>query len=137
MARENVMTRSTMTALSTAVIATVIATGSTAAQDRPFRSMAVEDGQGTLCELPKPPVELRPTNGHREAYEYWLEKLELERRLETGECDCQVDEITWEEVGEKALPWHEDTAVGPGTKRRAILSEIEVLQARVQEECAG
>lgn len=111
--------------------------GIASAQDKPFRSMAVENGHQVLCEIPKPPVELRPTNGHREAYEYWLEKLELERRLETGDCDCQVDQIAWEEVGEKALPWHEDTTVGPGTKRRAILAEIELLQSRVQEECAG
>ena len=134
------MTRSTRTGLgAAALLAAGIGITPAAAQDedRPFRSMAVEDGRETACEIPKPPIELRPTNGHREAYEYWLKRLELERRLETGECDCQVDEITWEEVGVEALPWHEDTTVGPGTKRRAILAEIEALQARVQEECAG
>ena len=139
MGRESAMTRSMMTGLGAALVAAAIGTEPATAQDqdRPFQSMAVGDGRITLCAIPKPPIQLRPTNGHREAYEYWLEKLELERRLETGKCDCQVEEITWEEVGAEALPWHEDTTVGPGTKRRAILAEIEGLQARVQEECAG
>ena len=124
-------------ALAGAAAALALSAAGPWAQDRPFRSMEVGDGRETLCEIPKPPEELRPTFGHREAYMYWLEKLELQRRLETGECDCQIDEISWEEVGEFAIPWNADTSVGPATKRRTILTEIEALQAQVQAECAG
>ena len=106
-------------------------------QDRPFRSMSVDDGRETLCEMPEVPAELTPTNGHEDAYLYWLEKLELERRLETGECDCLVDEITWEEVGERALPWLADPAQTFPWKRRYILEEVDALRGRVAQECTG
>lgn len=139
MGRENTMATRTMTGLGVALVVALLGAKPMAAQDegRPFRSMAVDDGHDTLCVIPDPPVELAPTIGHEEAYLYWLEKLELERRLQTGDCDCQVDQITWDEVGERALPWHEDTSVGPGTKRRTILAEIDSLQALVRGGCAG
>lgn len=121
----------------TGAAAALVLSSAAWAQDRPFRSMAVGDGRETLCEIPKPPVELTPTNFHRDAYGYWLEKLELERRLETGECECQVDEITWEEVGNFADPWIADPSATSPWKRRYILEELEALQTRVQAECAG
>jgi hypothetical protein len=99
--------------------------------------MAVGEGVEALCEIPKVPVEFAYTGAENDAYKYWLEKLELQRRLETGECDCQVDAITWEEVGESAEPWIPQYLAQPIAERRAILAEIEALQARVQAECAG
>jgi hypothetical protein len=111
--------------------------GGAAAQDRPFRSMSVGDGRETLCEMPEVPVELTPTIGHEEAYQYWLEKMELERRLETGECDCQTDAVSWDEVGGKALPWLADTSRLFIVMRREIEAEIDALRTAVLMECAG
>ena len=127
------MRRTRMAALAAAG---VIAAGTAGAQDKPFRSMAVGDGQETQCEIPEPPVSLTPTIGHEDAYTYWLEKLELERRLETGECECQVDAISWEEVGEQALPWLADTSRMFIVMRREIEDEIEALQLALLAECA-
>ena len=129
--------RSTRMAALAAAGAITIGASPSVAQDKPFRSMAVGDGRETLCEMPDVPVAYARTNGEDEAYRHWLEKLELERRLETGECDCQVDAISWEEVGAFAVPWNADSSMGPATKRRTILAQIEALQARVLAECAG
>ena len=133
------MSKSTMIGLGAALLAAAVGAGPAAAQeqDKPFRSMAVEDGRETACLMPEIPSELVPTIGHEDAYLYWIEKLELERRLESGECHCQVDEITWEEVGVHALPWLEDTSRLFIVMRREIEGEIEALRLAVLAECAG
>ena len=82
-------------------------------------------------------VEYAYTGAENDAYRYWLEKLELERRLETGECECQVHVISWEEVREFAEPWAADYLTQPIVKRREITAQIEALQVRVLAECAG
>ena len=130
------MRRTRMAALAAAGAITIGASPSVA-QDKPFRSMAMGDGRKTLCEIPEPPASLTPTIGHEDAYTYWLEKLELERRLETGACECQVDTISWEEVGKQALPWLADTSQMFIVMRREIEEEIEVLRLAVLAECAG
>ena len=126
-----------MRALGAALLAAAVGSGPAAAQDRPFRSMGVGDGRETLCEIPDVPRDLAYTNAENDAYEYWRQKLELERRHETSECDCSVEVVTWDEVGEQVLPWLSIYREQPITAEREIEAEIEALEARVQEECAG
>ena len=135
---ESAMTSSTMTGLGAALVAALVGTTPAMAQDqdRPFRSMSVDEDDEAHCEVPRIPVEFASTGGETDAYRYWLQKLELERRLETGECDCQVDEITWEEVQRFAEPWLTGYLDDPVIKRREISAEIEALQARLLMECA-
>lgn len=131
------MTRSMMAGLGAALLATAVGTGTAAAQDRPFRSMSVDDGSQIRCEIPRVPVEFATTGGQNDAFKYWFEKLELQHRLEAGKCDCQGHEIDWEQVREVAEPWLIDYLSNPVIVRREITMEIEMLLIRLREECAG
>ena len=122
-----------MLAVVLAGISPVLAQG----ENNPFRSMAVDEGNGPLCEVPKIPVEFARTGGETDAYTYWVEKLELERRLESGECDCQMGEITWEEVERFAEPWLTVYLDDPVIERREITSQIEALRLAVSSACAS
>ena len=147
------MTMRTTTGLMAALAAALLGATPVLAQDedKPFRSMAIEPetsgdavyrgvgpfGNKTLCVIPEPPVSLTPTNGHEFAYMLWLDKLEMERRLATGQCECQVNLIGWDEVGEHALPWLADDSQTFPRKRRHMIEDLEALQLLVLAGCAG
>jgi hypothetical protein len=70
----------------------------TAAGSSPFNKMSVGTDQPATCEAPRPPVDLNPSAYIRNGYRAILQTMAAERWQETGDCQCFLSQITWEEA---------------------------------------
>ncbi|MEX0311970.1 MAG: hypothetical protein AB3N17_17175 [Tateyamaria sp.] len=69
---------------------------------RDFETMAqpveAEDG----CKAPRPPMDLAETAYIRNGYRAILRIMAAEKWQETEDCDCFIEEFTWEDVVERS-----------------------------------
>lgn len=64
--------------------------------DKPFSSMAIAPDGVEECRVPRPPIELAETAYLRNGYRAILRILIAERGQETEDCDCLLEEFTWD-----------------------------------------
>ena len=67
-----------------------------------FDSMAQPTEGQVECTAPRPPKDLAETAYIRNGYRAILRIMAIEKWQETGNCDCQLTEFTWEDVIERA-----------------------------------
>ncbi len=63
-----------------------------------FETMAQPNEDQSECKAPRPPKDLAETAYIRNGYRAILRIIATEKWQETGNCDCQITEFTWEDV---------------------------------------
>jgi len=70
------------------------------ATDKPFTSMAITPDKVDECRVPRPPADLAETaylrNGYRAILRILIAEHWAKHWQETGDCDCQLDQFTWD-----------------------------------------
>jgi hypothetical protein len=75
--------------------------GAQSSQDG-FDTMAQPTEDQIECKAPRPPKDLAETAYIRNGYRAILRIIATEKWQETGNCDCQITEFTWEDVIERS-----------------------------------
>lgn len=91
--------------------------------DTPFNSMAIALDQDEACRAPRPPVDLGPTAYVRNGYRAILRIMAAEKWQKTESCECYLNQITWQEVVERAG----DFVVSDDTRRPFDVSKLRLL----------
>ncbi|MFC4217565.1 hypothetical protein ACFP4H_16170 [Pseudophaeobacter arcticus] len=105
-------------------------------QDRPFTSMEIARDDADACRVPKPPTGLAETAYLRNGYRAILRILIAEEALATENCDCLLDQFTWDQALD-ALPRFK-TSDNPRLPFKVLdlYAQADALEAQVTEACA-
>lgn len=101
-----------------------------------FETMAVEGFDKPECELPTPPKSIGQTALTRNSLRQVLRIIALERGQETGSCECQYDDVSWDDVLTAAPRFERTDGVDLRFDLASLRAQADELEAQHQTTCS-
>lgn len=102
-----------------------------------FQTMAQPEETVEVCVAPRPPRDLHSFAYVRNGYREILRILAAERAIETSNCECRFDAVTWDD----AVVAHDRFQTSDNPKLPfdviALRKQADTLEANLEEACSG
>ncbi len=101
-----------------------------------FETMAQPEETVEVCVAPRPPRDLAKTAYIRNGYRAILRIIAAERAIETSNCECRFDAVTWDD----AVRAHDRFKTSDNPKLPfdviALREKADALEANLEEACS-